>query len=55
MKKELDDSDSRQAPNEAHLKKKFNEKTELKVLSGIAMQSVVEDLGPKFERARYHV
>jgi hypothetical protein len=25
-------------------------KVELKVLSGIAMQSVVEDLGPKFER-----
>ena len=29
-------------------------KIELKVLSGIAMQSVVEDLGPKFEHATGH-
>jgi hypothetical protein len=34
--------------DEAHMK------IELKILSGIAMQQVVEDLGPKFERATGH-
>ena len=30
------------------------EAAELKVLSAIAMQTVMEDLGPKFERATGH-